>query len=278
MGHENDFRPTRGEVAAAIGCPGLDENRPALRRAADIERPAHGKPLAVVIDGPHQSGIGKSRRFGIQDEGAVAPAIPKLAGDIEKFVGPVVALVARELVLQPEIGGLRLLERGDDVPCRAAAAQMVERRHGAGDGEGMEIGGRYRAREAKIFGRSGHGRENEQRIEPQRTERAIAQLAVELALIPVRNCQNVGKENEIEAAVFEDAAHVAVVFQRQQVAVGSRVAPSPVMAGNGPGHDEGRQVHLSLFHWPAPVWASSPGVRPGEPVGRKFRLSGRQRP
>jgi hypothetical protein len=132
--------------------------------------------------------------------------------------------------------------------------------------------------EAEILGRCRHRRENEQRIEPQRTERAIAQLAVELALIPVRNRQNVGEENEIEAAVFEDAADIAVVFQRQQVAVSGRVAPSAVMAGNRPRHNEGRQVHLSLFHSPAPVWAFSPNVGLGEPVGRKFRLSGRQRP
>ena len=135
---------------------------------------------------------------------------------------------------------------------------MVERRHGAGDGEGMKIGGRYRAREAKIFGRCRHRRENEQGIEPQRAERAITQLAVELALIAVRNRQNVGEENEIEAAVFEDAADIAVVFQRQQVAVGGRVAPSAVMAGNRPRHNEGRQVHLSLFHSPALAWAASP--------------------
>src|SRR5262249_61199590 len=106
VGDENDFRPARGKVAAAIGCSGLDENRPALRRAADIERSAHIEPLAAVIDGLHQTRIGKLRRLGIEHEGAVAPAVPELADDIEKLVGPVVALVTRELVLQPEIGGL----------------------------------------------------------------------------------------------------------------------------------------------------------------------------
>ena len=109
------------------------------------------------------------------------------------------------------------------------------------------------------------------RIEPQRAERAIAQLAVELALIPVRNRQNVGEENQIEAAVFEDAADIAVIFQRQQIAVGGRVAPSAVMAGNRPRHDEGRQVHLSLFHSPVPSLGLARRMRAfGEPSEGNF--------
>src|SRR5262249_57711232 len=93
--------------------------------------------------------------------------------------------------------------------------EMVKGGQGGGDRERMEIRGRNRARQTKIFRRCRHGRKNQQRIEPQRTQRAIAQLAVKLALIPVRNRQNVGEENEIEAAVFKDAADIAVILERQ---------------------------------------------------------------
>src|SRR6516165_7849154 len=160
----------------------------------------------------------------------------QLSQSFEKFVRPVVALVARELVLKPEIGSLRLLERGDDVPGGATAAQMIERRHGAGDREGMEIRRRYRARQAEIFCRRRHRRKHYHGIEPQRAESAVAQLAVELVFVSVRNRQNVCEENEVEAAVFEDAADIAVIIQRQKVAVGRRVAPPAVMAGNRSGH------------------------------------------
>ena len=121
MRREDRLGKAGGEGAAVVGGAGLHIDRPALRRARDVERPAHAKMLADMIERVDLAGIGEDAGGGIVDERVVLPAVPEPRDDIEIFPGALVALVVRRMLGQAEI--LRRLRRagGDDVPAGAAA-------------------------------------------------------------------------------------------------------------------------------------------------------------
>src|SRR5262245_63193331 len=74
---EHGFRRFRRELTAGLRGPGLDDDRPALDRARDVERAAYRQVFALVVEHMQLVGIEIKSAIGVADEGVVRPALPK---------------------------------------------------------------------------------------------------------------------------------------------------------------------------------------------------------
>ena len=128
----------------------------ALRRARHGERPARLEELALVVEPLHLRGIGIAAVLLVDDDRAVVPGVPVAEHDFHEFVGAVVAQVVLQMGVLAHVERLAVVDRGDDVPGRAAVRHQVERLEAPRDVERLEIGGRGGRGEAELFGRHAH--------------------------------------------------------------------------------------------------------------------------
>ena len=100
---EYGFRGLGGKLAAGIGGAGLHDHRPALDRTRDIERAAHRKIFALMIEHMQLVGIEKDAVLDVADESVVGPAVPQPGHHVVEFAGAAIALVMLHVVVQAEI-------------------------------------------------------------------------------------------------------------------------------------------------------------------------------
>jgi len=190
MRGEDGFRKARGESAAVVGGAGLHIDRPALRRARDVQRAANAKMLADVVERMDLAGIGEDARGRIVDERVVLPAVPEPRDHVEIFAGALVALVVGRVLGQSKVlRGLWGAGR-HDIPAGAALAQVVERGEHAREIVGLGIGGRCRRDQANALRHCGDRRQPGDRLEAK---------ALGVADI-VGKSRAVGKEDGVELA------------------------------------------------------------------------------
>ena len=108
---------------------------------------------------PHEA----ARRL-VGGEGVVVPAVPQCAAGIYEFLGHRIALGVRR-VLAAEHHGRFVVGRRHHVPCRASAAQVIQRGEAAGHVIGLGVGRRARRGEPDPRGTHGERREERQRLE-----------------------------------------------------------------------------------------------------------------
>ncbi|KAG1530624.1 hypothetical protein G6F50_017193 [Rhizopus delemar] len=77
MRHEDEFGRARRQVAASLGRAGLHHDRPALRRASDVQRAADGEVLALMVKGVVLAGIEEFAGVLVPDERVVFPGVPQ---------------------------------------------------------------------------------------------------------------------------------------------------------------------------------------------------------
>ncbi|KAG0932329.1 hypothetical protein G6F31_016567 [Rhizopus arrhizus] len=82
MRHEDDFGRARRQVAASLGRAGLHHDRPALRRASDVQRAADGEVLALMVKGVVLAGIEEFAGVLVPDERVVFPGVPQARHDV----------------------------------------------------------------------------------------------------------------------------------------------------------------------------------------------------
>jgi hypothetical protein len=73
---KDQLRHPRSKVAAGIRCTGLHHNRPPLRRARNIQRPAHREVFAAVVQHMHFVRVEEHPRCLVADERIVVPTVP----------------------------------------------------------------------------------------------------------------------------------------------------------------------------------------------------------
>ena len=66
-----------GEVLAVLRRAGLHEQRLALRRARDVQRPADPELRARVVDLVHPVGVGEDAGVGVEDAARRPPSCPR---------------------------------------------------------------------------------------------------------------------------------------------------------------------------------------------------------
>ena len=153
------------ELPAGLRCAGLHDERPALYRAGDVQRSAHGEELAAMVQGMEPVGIEELPRLDIVREGVVGPAVPQAGHHIEILARPAVALGVRHLPGLAEIErGVRVRGR-DEIPACTPIADVVERGETPGDRIGRFERGRCGRDEAEALGDHRQRRQERERIE-----------------------------------------------------------------------------------------------------------------
>jgi hypothetical protein len=240
-GGEDHLGPARREVLAVLGGAGLDQHRVALRRARDVERPAHREELALVIEDVELVGIEVAPRRLVVEERVVLPRIPQAGDDLHELAGAAVARGVIGLAVEVEVLRLGVGHRGDDVPRGAPTAQVIERRVLAGDVERLVVRRRAGRGEAEPVGDGGERGQERQRLEVDHPA-----LAAELVLVLVvgADADAVRQEHHVELAALGGLRERRVVLEIE-AAVGARVGMAPggdVVTGGG---EEGSEVHLA---------------------------------
>ena len=82
-----------GEVHARARLAGLDDDRPALRRRQCRQRSAHVEIAPSKIDAMHLGRVGENAVLAVGDQGVRLDAVPQRAGDLEKLLRALIALV-----------------------------------------------------------------------------------------------------------------------------------------------------------------------------------------
>lgn len=221
MRRENDFRRFGRQLPSGLRRAGLDDDRPALHRPRDVERPAHRKVLALVVEHMQPLRVEIEPAFGVADEGVVGKAVPQAGDDVVEFARPLVALVMLDMLVEAEIQRRVGVGRGDDVPARAAAADMVERGEPAGNVIGRVEGRRRGCHQPDVIGDGGERRQQRERLEgrdrmaaPQRLDRHV------------EHGQMIGHEEGVELGHLQCLREAFEVREVEiGVGIGARVAP-----------------------------------------------------
>ena len=99
-------------------CSSLDDDRPALDRAGNIQRPPHGKMRPLVVQHMRLLGVEIDTGLDVTDEGVVRPTVPQASDNIEELTRATIALSMLQVFLASEVHRLARVGRGDDVPSR----------------------------------------------------------------------------------------------------------------------------------------------------------------
>ena len=186
------------ELPARLRRAGLHDERPALHRTGDVQRPAHGEEFAAMVQGVEPVGIEELPRPDIPREGVVGPAVPQAGHYIVILAGPAVTLGVRHLPGLAEVErGIRIRGR-DEIPARAPVADVIERCETPGDRIGRLERGRCGCDEAEAVG--DHRQRRQQR---ERIERGDGSAALERLHRHVEHRKVIGHEERIEASAFE---------------------------------------------------------------------------
>src|SRR5271154_4529468 len=130
---EYDFGGFSGELASHIGRAGLDDDRPALDWPRDVQRTPHRQMLALMIENVHLVRIEEDATRLVSPPRIVRPTVPKTSNNSMEFPRPPVAFVVPDMAGQPEIERRVGVGGRDDIPSRAAIADVVERCETASD-------------------------------------------------------------------------------------------------------------------------------------------------
>ena len=169
-----------------------------------------------MVEAVHLLGMREQAARLVHDERAVLPRIPVAQHDLHELVGAVVPQVVRHMGIDAHVQGLAVVDRGDDVPGRSAAAHQIERGEHAGDVERLVVGAGIGRAEAQPLGRHPHHGQDGDRIHLDAADAVLDRMGV-IAAIAVRHRQPIVEEPQMEAPGFQDAADAAVVLGRGEV-------------------------------------------------------------
>ena len=99
---EHGLRGLGRELAPGLGRAGLHDDRPALDRPRDVERTAHGKKLALVIEHMQLVGVEKDAVLDVADEGVVGPAVPQSRHHVVELARAAIALAVLHVIVSPK--------------------------------------------------------------------------------------------------------------------------------------------------------------------------------
>ena len=119
-----------GELPSARRGAGLIQHRRALRRRLAQVNGIEPVVVSLVLDAMHLRRIGEDAARAIAQHRVVLPAsFPELVDHLHIFVGDIVAVVMRGLLVLAGAAGGAVEIAGHHVPADPALGEMVERRH-----------------------------------------------------------------------------------------------------------------------------------------------------
>ena len=250
---EDQFGNPRGDIAAGARGAGLHQHRPALRRAGDVQRPAHLEVLPLVVQHMHLRGVEGDAGFLVADEGILVPAVPQTADHLGELDGAVIAVGVAEMLVARIVQRILLVVRGHEVPARAAAADLVERGELAGQRIGLVEGRGRGGDQAEILRDRCKSRQDGHRLELHDLAHAAAHIVAALEI----DRRGIGQEQQVELAPFGE---LGVLHHLGKAGAGLHVS-----LGMTPGRDmlaglvhEGPETHhpllLRLRHVSLPIF------------------------
>ena len=219
----------------------------ALRRARHRERPARAEVAALVIEAMHFLRLGKQARRLVLDDGVVLPGVPMAEHDLHELVGAVVAQVVTDHLVAAHVLRFAVIERGDDVPGRAAVRHQIERGEHARHMERLVVAGRIGRAETEPLGRHAHHGEHGDGVELHAADAVRDGVAV-IAPVHVRHRQPVVEEAQVKLAFLQHAADMPVKIRRPAIGARSRMAPGAGEVGAVLRLQEADQDHLAHRH------------------------------
>ena len=174
----------------------------------------------------HLGGIGENALLAVRDQRVLLDAVPQLAGDLEKLLRALVALVVLHHVVEAVVRGFVLVGRRHRVPGDPPARHMVERIEEARDVERMVIGRRHGDGEAHARGGLGHQRDHRRHV-VARPFGAVADAGLVVAAVVLGRAAGVAEEQHVHHAALRDARDVLVEFRRAVVVVADPGARHP---------------------------------------------------
>ena len=178
--------------------------------------------LALVVERMHARGLEIQPAFHVAHEGVVVPAIPQALHDLRKFARPAVALCMIEHAVATKVCSLGGLVGGDEVPARAAMADVVERGELARQMIGLLIGGGGGGGEANVFRHHGQRGKQRERLEMRdELHRARDRFNVGFA-----GGVGIGQKNHVEFGALGGARGLDIMLNAG-IGVGLRARMAP---------------------------------------------------
>ena len=193
---EHRFGVAGRKPFAGIRRARLHENRPALRRARQVQRTFDLVVLALMTDRPHALRVGVASARSIVENRVIGPAIPQPLDHGHVLFGPLVALGMADLANTAEVAGGLRRPGGDNIPADTAAADVIERAKLPREVIGLGVGGRSGRDQTDALCRHGQRGKRGDRLEP--VERC------RLDVIP--QPQDVGQEDRVEQTGLRPSA------------------------------------------------------------------------
>ena len=207
-----------GELAPVVGVTGLEDHRPALRAARDVE-PTADVEVRVRVRERASGRVGQEHTAVLVGHDLVAaPGVEQGVRRLEEALGALVALVLGQEAAAAEVLAGERIPRRDDVPRGTAIGEVVERRELPGHLVGLV--------ERRVDGAGqpepvGDGRKRGQHREGVRSADHVE--VVDLAAL-LAQPQALGQEHEVELAAFGGLGEVDERTELD-VAAGRGIAP-----------------------------------------------------
>ncbi|CUI61657.1 Uncharacterised protein [Achromobacter xylosoxidans] len=237
--HEDDLGGARRQVAPGGRGASLHHHRAALRRTRHVQRPAHREMLATMAQRMQLGRVEILAAVLVAQEGVVLPAVPQAQHHVVELGGAGIAAGVLDVLVQVEVLRLALAAGSDQVPARAAAADVVERGELARHVVRLVVGGRNRGDQADFLGHGGQRRQQRQRLEV-----VAARGARQRRQVGVAHADRVGQEDGVELGGLGATRQLGVMAEiDRRVGLGVGMAPGgDVVAGL---HQEGAELDLA---------------------------------
>ena len=230
---EDDLGPAGGEVPAPTGRSGLEQDRATLGRARDGQGTPGPEPLALMVQLVDLVRVGEHAADPVEHEGVVLPGVPQSGRGLEELVGPVIALVVAQHLVDTVILRFAVVHRGHNVPRGPATGEMVQGGEGPGHVERRVVGGRVGGAETDRPCGTRQDTEHDAQVELDRAG-AVANGLGHRTAVDTGHGQAVVEEHHVEAALLEGASQLGVVARSQKTVLGGGVAPRTGVDGGVP--------------------------------------------
>jgi hypothetical protein len=196
----------------------------------DIEGAANLEELAFVVERVHAIRIEIEARIDVADESVLRETVPEAGHDIVEFARAAIALVVVQVILSPKVESRVRIGRRHDVPARAAAADMVERREAARDVVGLVKSRGRRRNQADPLGRARERRKQSEGLEGRNRGASSQRLDRH-----IEHREMVGHEERVEPPAFERLSETLQVLEVEvRVGIGAGIAPPSSVDSHGP--------------------------------------------
>ena len=245
--HEHAFGVPGRELPAARRGAGLVQHRRALRRRLAQMNRIEPVMIALMRDRMHLRRVGEDAARTVAQDGGVFPAaLPELVDQLHIFIGDLVAVVMRGLLVLAGAARGAVEIAGHHVPADPSLGEVIERRHPPRERIGRlerQVAGDA---EAEMLRHRRHRRNQHQRF-IRGGLRGVAQRRVGAGAEHVINAEHVGEKQAVETPALQRPGEIEPIGQAVIVkGAVARMGPQPGRLMRHAVHGKGVEPDLFL--------------------------------